>query len=170
MPHPTKGMVSVPEEALIIAGTLATVSVVAAIGLTATLIAYVRTARAELHGATRELLSLTKRLEGLTALRRERMVRHYDAMLATLSTRLPTSVASQVSPLVVEAEAKILRRLEELEPAMTDEGAKQKMSDLVKSMERLEHTIVSLTADTVQQVMHEGRRSLLEEEFGSEAQ
>ena len=114
----------------------------------------------------REIFGLVRRMEGLTSHRREQIIKHYDKMLDTLSCRLPTAVASQASQVIFDAESRILQRLAELEPELrNDEIGRRKMDDLIKSMENLEHTLVSITSDTVRKVMVEGRAKLLEGEF-----
>lgn len=116
--------------------------------------------REQLH---RELYGLVKKIEGLTSSKREAMLKHYDGMLESLSTRLPTAVAAHSSQLIFETESKILARLAELEPNMqSDQNSKDKMDELIKSMECLEKTLVTVTSDAVKNVMVEGRRSLFE--------
>jgi hypothetical protein len=93
------------------------------------------------------------------------MVKHYDKILEGLTARIPTTVAAQASNLILETESKILARLAELEPNLKDdEGSRKKMDELITTMEKLERTLVSSAADTVQKAMAEGRRSLFEEE------
>lgn len=111
----------------------------------------------------REIFGLVKKIEGLTSSKREAMLKHYDGLLEVLSTKLPTAVASQSSQLIFETESKILARLAELEPNLqSDQKSKEKMDELIKSMECLEKTLVNLTSDAVKNVMVEGRRSLFE--------
>ena len=113
----------------------------------------------------REMFGLLKKLEGLTATRREQMVRHYDRMLEGLMKRLPPTIAAQTGQVIFDTESKILTRLAELEPSLkADESSRKKMDELIKSMESLDHTLISCTADTVRAVMAESRRSLLEDE------
>lgn len=111
-----------------------------------------------------ELLALTMKLEGLTAHRREVMVKHYDRMLQTLTVRLPSSIAAHAGQAIFDTESRIISRLAELEPNLQSDGeAQQKMDELIQSMEGLERTLVALTSDAVTQVMNEGRRSLLDD-------
>jgi hypothetical protein len=113
----------------------------------------------------KEMYGLVRKLEGLTASRREQMLKHYDMMLEGLSTRLPPTIAAQTSQMIFDAESKILARLAELEPNLKDdEIARKKMDELIKTMESLERTIVVLAADAVKNVMVESRRSLLDED------
>ncbi len=116
--------------------------------------------RESLH---REIYGLVKKIEGLTTSKREAMLKHYDGLLEMMSTRLPLAVANQSSQMIFETESKILARLAELEPNLqTDEASKAKMDEIIKSMESLEKTLVTLTADSVKNVMIEGRRALFE--------
>ena len=113
----------------------------------------------------REMFGLVKKLEGITASRREQMLRHYDRMLEGLMKRLPPTIAAQTGQVIFETESKILTRLAELEPSLkTDEDTQKKMNELIKSMESLDRTLVACTADTVRSVMAESRRSLLDDE------
>lgn len=122
-----------------------------------------RIASRERNALNKEMFGLLKKLEGLTSTRREQTLRHYDKLLETLTHRLPPIVASHASDTISEMEAKILQRLAELEPNLEDSVSRQKMDGLIKTMEHLEQTLVALTADTVQQVLSEGRRSLLDD-------
>jgi hypothetical protein len=116
--------------------------------------------RQSLH---RELFGLVKKIEGLTASRREQMLKHYDGLLETLSTKLPTAVANHTGQMIFDTESKILARLAEIEPGLAkDEAGKEKLNDLIKSMEVLERSLVNLTSDAVRDVMIDGRRSLFE--------
>lgn len=120
----------------------------------------------ERAGTEREIFGLLRKLEGLTATKREQILRHYDSMLETLSVRLPPAVAAQTSKLIVDTESRILSRLAELEPNLkSDEESQKKMDDLIKQMEHLEETIVSTASDAVRTVMLDSRRSLFDDEL-----
>lgn len=124
-----------------------------------------RLAARERGQLNKEMFGLVKKIEGLTANRREQLLKHYDGLLENLAARLPPAVAAQTSQIVFETESKILTRLAELEPDLkTDEVSRRKMDELIKSMENLEKTVVALAADTVKNVMVEGRRSLFDED------
>lgn len=113
----------------------------------------------------REMFGLVKKLEGLTASRREQILKQYDQMLQVLSARIPPTIAQHTSNVIFEAESKILARLAELEPNLKgDEAGRRKMDELIASMESLEKTIVTLAADTVRQVMAESRRNLFDDD------
>ncbi|NDC39705.1 MAG: hypothetical protein EBZ48_16965 [Proteobacteria bacterium] len=113
----------------------------------------------------REVFGLLRKLEGITATKREQILRHYDSMLDTLSLRLPPAVAAQTSKLIVDTESRILTRLAELEPNLkSDEGSRKKMDELIKQMEHLEETIVLTASDAVRSVMLDSRRTLFDDE------
>lgn len=121
--------------------------------------------RQEIH---RQLFGLVCKIEGLTASRRESMLRHYDKLLDNLSNRLPPVIAAHAGQTIFETESKILARLAEIEPNLhTDAVTKQKMDELIVAMENLEHTIVSLTSETVRKVMTDARRDLFERDESS---
>lgn len=133
--------------------------------LTLCTISALRQAGKERNEIHKEMFGLIKKLEGLTASRRELMSKHFDKILDNLSLRLPPTIAAQASQTIFEAESKILARLAELEPNLKrDQVSQQKMDDLIKSMEKLEHTIVALTAESVRKVMLESRQSLFADE------
>ncbi|WKZ57596.1 MAG: hypothetical protein QY326_02725 [Bdellovibrionota bacterium] len=116
--------------------------------------------QAKLHT---EVFGLVRKLEGLTLSRREQVIKHYNRILETLSAQLPTTVAARAGQVIFDTESRMLEQLAELEPNLNaNESSKRKLDELILSMERLEQTLVSLTAETVQKVMVEGRRSLLE--------
>lgn len=122
--------------------------------------------RAQLN---KEMFGILKRIEGLTASRREQVLKHYDTMLQELSYKLPPTIAAQTSSVIFETESKILSRLAELEPNLkNDEVGKKRMDDLIRSMEKLEQNIVGLTADTVSRIMSDSRRNLLDDDISSQ--
>jgi len=112
----------------------------------------------------RELYGLVNKIEGLTANKRDQMLKHYDKILDDLSNRLPPTIASQAGQLIFETESKILSRLAELEPNLKDdELGQRKMDELIKNMENLESTIVNLTSQTVSNVMAQSRKELFDD-------
>lgn len=113
----------------------------------------------------KEMFGLVRRIEALTSSRREQMLKHYDRILANLSLRLPSTVAAHASQTIFEAESKILSRLAELEPNIkNDEVSRMKMDDLIRSLESLEQTIVTLTSEAVRKVMVDSRSDLFEDD------
>lgn len=149
---------------LIIAAATTLVIVLQLVLTSYTLIS-LRIASRERAHLNKEMFGLLRKLEGLTSSRREQMLKHYDKILAQLTSRLPMTIAAQTSNMIFETESKILARLAELEPAFSkDENSKRKMDDLIKSMENLEQTIVAVTADTVHKVMVDSRRTLLDDD------
>jgi hypothetical protein len=114
----------------------------------------------------KEMFGLLRKIEGLTASKREQMLKHYDSILETLALRLPPTVASEAGQMIFEMESRLLSRLAELEPALKDDEISQrKMDGIIKSMENLEATIISLTSDTVHKVLAEGRQDLFREDL-----
>jgi len=111
---------------------------------------------------TTEVFGLLKKIEVLTASRRERFIRHYDTILQALSNRLPPTIAAEVSQQIIETESKILRRVAELEPNLRDNlESRKKLEEIIHSMEGLERSIVTSASNTVKNVMLESRRTLL---------
>lgn len=146
--------------------------VAAAVLIAATLLLFVaiymafslRIASRERERLNREMFGLVRKIEGLTASRRELISRHYDRMLENLSIRLPSTIAAQTGQVIFETESKILQRLAELEPDLkNDANSKKKMHELVRSMENLQEIIIALTSDTVRRVMTESRHGIIEE-------
>jgi len=126
-----------------------------------------RSAERERAELSKEMFGLMKKIEGLTAKRREQMLLQFDKVLEVLSVRLPTAIAAKVSDLVFEIERQVLSRLAEIEPNLKEDADRRKMEELICSMEKLEETVVAITSDSVQQVMLESRRSLFEEDSTS---
>lgn len=114
---------------------------------------------------SREFYGLVRKMEGLTAERREQMLNHYDKILENLSNKLPVLVAGQAGQKIFDAESKILSRLAEIEPLVKgNEAAHSKMDELIRTMEGLETTIITVTSEAVKQVLTEGRRELLDDD------
>ena len=152
-----------PEVVILCAATLAGLLIGGSLLVNILTVVSLRTAAKERQLINRELFGLVKKIEGLTASRREQILKHYDGLLEVLSNKLPAAVATHTSQIIFDAEAKILTRLAELEPNLnSDEKGKQKLDELIRSMEGLEKTIVNLTSDAVRHVMVDGRRALFE--------
>lgn len=126
------------------------------------LLAY-RRANREQSRVERELFGLVKKLEGLTASRREHMLKHYDQMLEQLEARIPSAVAARAGELIFDTESRILNRLAELDPILkSDEEGKKKLNELIVTMESLEDTVVTTASDAVRKVIVENRQLLSE--------
>jgi hypothetical protein len=124
-----------------------------------------RSLKQEAAALNKETFGLLRRFEGLTASKREKILKEYDRMLEELSNRLPTTIAAQASQRIFETESRILNRLAELEPILKEDKLSQnRMDELIRSMEQLEETLVGSTAETVKKVFLETRSSLFNEE------
>lgn len=122
-----------------------------------------RTMKAERKQLKAEMQAFIRKVEQLTATKREQLIQEYNRLLDSLTKRLPTTIASEASTVIFETESKILSRLAELEPNLRrDDPSFQRMDDLIRSMEELERTIISSTAQTVERVLVESRDNLLE--------
>lgn len=125
----------------------------------------VRASEKDRAATSKELFGLMKKIEALTANRREQLLKEYDKILENLTHRLPPIIAAQASESIIETESRILTRLAELEPSLKKDSASfKKMDELIQSMEKLEQTIVTSTAETVERVLVESRTVLLEEQ------
>ncbi len=125
-----------------------------------------RSASKERQQMNKEMFGILRKIEGLTSHRREQMLKQYDKILDTLSTRLPPTLAAEAGKLIFEMESRILSRLAELEPNLKhDKDAKRKLNELICQMEQLEKTVVNLTSDTVHSVLAERRSELFREPF-----
>ncbi len=157
-------MITITDEILLALGAAALTLFVVQCALSFATFLALRGASRERAEANKELFGLVRRIEALTANRREQMLQHYDGLLQSLSLRLPALVASHASQQIFETESRILSRLAELEPNLkNDEPSRRKMDELIRTMEGLETTIIHLTTDAVEKIMVEGRRELLEE-------
>jgi uncharacterized protein YoxC len=157
-------VIEIPQNYLILAGITLAIALVFQILLALAMTAAAKSAARERSEFHREMFGLLKKLEGLTANKREQILKHYDTILENLSNRLPPTIAAQASKVILDTESRILSRLAELEPnLMEDESSRRKMDELIKSMENLEETIVGLTAQTVRSVLVDSRRNLLDD-------
>jgi len=157
-------VIEIPPNYLVIAGISLAVAMIFQILLAIALVHSAKSAARERSEFHLEMYGLLKKLEGLTANKREQMLKHYDTILETLTNRLPPTIAAQASKVIMDTESRILSRLAELEPnLMKDEASRKKMDELIKSMENLEETVVGLTAQTVHNVLVDSRRNLLDD-------
>lgn len=145
----------------VIFAALSILQVVVAIGVGIALLRFKRESRAVHH----EVFGMLKKIEGLTASRRDQILKEYDKMLETLGQRLPSTIAAQARSSIFETESKILSRLAELEPNLRrDDASFKKMDELISSMERLETTIITSASTAVEQILVESRTAIAEAE------
>ena len=157
-------MLDLTQDGNVVLTVLLAVAVVFQLLLTLYMAASLRIAERERARLNRDVFGLLKKIEGLTSSRREQMLRHYDKILEQLSVQLPPAIAEEAGQLIFDTESKILTRLAELEPDLkNDTQSQEKLDELIKSMESLEATIVSLTANTVQSIMARSRKDLFSE-------
>lgn len=153
--------------------TTAIIAFVVAIGLqfilTLVVLTSLRSASKERAHFNKEVYGLVRKIEGLTATKRELLIKQYDKLFDSLSVRLPSTIASHASQAILETESKILHRLTEIEPSLKNDAVRrQKLDELVKLMENMEQMIVVLTAETVRKVMAEGRSDFFMEQRDGE--
>lgn len=158
------------EQLLLFVGASSAFALLLQVFLALTVLLVVRANSRDRAALEREMFGMMKKLEGLTATKREQVLKHYDTMLETLSMRLPPAVAAQTSKAIIDTESRILNRLAELEPNLkSDEESRKKMDELIRNMEHLEETIVATASDAVRTVMLDSRRSLFDDEVGDPA-
>ena len=127
------------------------------------MLAVIKSTSRERAEMTKELYAQVKRIEALTSERREQMLKHYDHILEDLTNRVPVMVAGRASQQIFDTESKILQRLAELEPNLKgDETARQKIDAIIKSMEKLEDNVISITSEAVRQALLDGRSDLFD--------
>ena len=119
-----------------------------------------RASHKAMNDSVRELYGIMKKIEGLTATRREQLMLEFDRIVQTLSLRLPTVVSAHVGDAVFDAESKILKRLAEVDPSIKDEKNKEKMDELIKSLEGLQESLVTVTTETVRKALLDARKDL----------
>jgi len=161
-------MTEISNEFLFYFGAAAAAFVLLQFVLSVAMVLSLRAASQERSRTEKDIFGLLRKIEGLTASKREQVARHYDTMVGSLLKRLPATIGSEASTMILETESKILHRLAELEPSFaTNRQAREKMDDLIHTMEKLEQTLISVTAETVSRVMNESREDFLREENSS---
>lgn len=155
-------MIEVNENLLLLTTILTAGAAVLQISVSIFVLLWARSSSKEMTHLVREAYGSLRKVEGLTASKREQIAKQYDKIIDSLTTRLPITIASHASQTIYEAEKRILARLAELEPNLKDdEKGRQKMDDLIRTMENLEETIVALTAESVRKVLVETRADIL---------
>lgn len=119
-----------------------------------------RSSRKAMDGTLKELFGVMKKIEGLTSGRRAQILREFDKILDGLSARLPTVVAARANDSVFETESGILKRLAEIDPAIKNEENKDKLDELIRSMEQLQEAVVSSVSETVRKALDDARREI----------
>lgn len=155
-------MIEVNENLLLLTTVLTAFAALSQIAVSLFVILWARNSSKEMMTLVREAYGSLRKVEGLTASKREQIAKQYDRIIDNLTSRLPITIASHASHTIFEAERRILTRLAELEPNLkNDEKSKEKMEDLIRTMENLEETIVALTAESVRKVLVETRADIL---------
>ena len=109
----------------------------------------------------RETFGLLKKIEGLSAEKHERLEIALDNLLDDLMEKLPVTVAGRLGDELLQLENHVLRHLAEIDPDLASlEGENERVSKLLRSMERLEDAVVRAAADTVQRVLLEQKASI----------
>lgn len=118
--------------------------------------------RGQLH---QELFGIMKRIEGLSTGRRALITYQFDNMLDLLIKQLPTRIASEAGQRIFDTESQILKVISEIEPGVGENGVlRERMEQVVKSMENLEAVVVSVTCESVRQAIVDVRTTLLSPE------
>ena len=139
---------------------LSIISLILQLGLASYLLLSSRSSQKALTDSVRELYGIMKKIEGLTATRREQLLCEFDGIMQTLSLRLPTVIASQAGDNIFEAESKLMKRLAEIDPGIKDEKSKERMDEIIKSLESLQENVIAITAETVRKVLLDARKDL----------
>lgn len=127
-----------------------------------------RAEREERQRYYKELFGLLKKLEGLTAYRREVMLKHYDSILGGLEKELPQILGAELGESIVQTESALLSRLADLDPRLKhDPDARRKLDQLIVSMEGLEREVVKITTETVSRALSENRQHFMLEQGGA---
>ncbi|MCI5066340.1 hypothetical protein MRY87_11510 [bacterium] len=134
------------------------------LGTAITVLLSLRTAAKERTRLNRETFGLLKKVEGLLAQKQEKMKRDYDELLENMTGQVPITIARKVGKDIYETEKSVLMRLAEIEPQLEgDSLAVQKMEAIIKSMEKLETTVIDAASKAVEQTLREKRRTLFSE-------
>ena len=141
-------------------GGLCVVTMFFQLGLASYLFFSSRASHKALNDGVRELYGIMKKIEGLTATRREQLHGEFDRIVQTLGLRLPTVIASQAGDRIFEAESRLLKHLSEIDPGIKDEKNKEKIDDLIKSLESLQESVISITSETVRTALMDARKEL----------
>lgn len=137
--------------------------------LNLSMLMYIRASGRESSALNRETFGLVKKLEGLTATKREQMLLHIDKLLEDLEISLPNSISKEAGQRIYEVESRILSRLAELEQLLEkDPYSKQKIEDLIKSVEGMERSVITAAAQQAKKVVLDNRNSLFACEMGGE--
>ena len=124
-----------------------------------------RAAHKAIHESAKELYGIMKRIEGLTSGKREQILKEYDKIVLGLRLRLPTVIAAQASDSIFETESSILKNLAAIDPSIKDEKHKEKLDELIRTMEKLQETLTVLVSETVQKALEDARKEIASDEM-----
>jgi len=147
-----------PKTAALIA--LVTINLLVALGVLLAL----RSSARERREHRREIEVMVQKIEVLTAPTRERVIGRYDGMLASLVEKIPEKVMRETGRKIFDAESRIIARLAEIEPNLKrDPVGREKMNEIIESMESLESSVSTIAAETVDDALRAAREELLDE-------
>jgi len=147
-----------PKTAALIA--LVTINLLVALGVLLAL----RSSARERREYRREIEVMVQKIEVLTAPTRERVIGRYDGMLASLVEKIPEKVMRETGRKIFDAESRIIARLAEIEPNLKrDPVGREKMNEIIESMESLESSVSTIAAETVDDALRAAREELLDE-------
>lgn len=122
----------------------------------------VRSSVKEQRQLAKEIFGLYRRIEVLTADDREKLVIYLNRVIDDLAESIPELVSNKASRAIFETESQILKRLTEIEPLINDQQTKDKLHQLISSMEQLEGEVVAVTTKAVREAMTKTREELFE--------
>lgn len=123
-----------------------------------------RSAATERREHRQEIAAMVQKIELLTAPTRERVIGRYDGMLANLVEKIPEKVMRETGQKIFDAESRIIARLAEIEPNLKrDPVSREKMNEIIESMESLESSVSAIAAETVDDALRAAREELLDE-------
>jgi hypothetical protein len=89
---------------------------------------------------------------------RNQLASHYDNMLESLSSRLPSVISTRAGDAVFEIEKQVLAKLAAVHPNLDIDD--EEVDNLIRTMERLEDSVIAATGDVVRETILESRKGI----------
>jgi hypothetical protein len=124
----------------------------------------IRKTNRERKQLSKEVSQTLNKMEVMTMRDRNQLARHYDRMLESLSNRLPAVLSNKAGELIFDIEKQILAKLAKVQPGIDADD--EEIDNLIRSMERLEDTIIAATGDVVRNTLLESRKGIFTDTLG----
>jgi len=119
---------------------------------------HLKRTRIERYEVNQSIQQMLQRLEVLNLRDRGEFVHLYEGMVESLVNRLPVMVSTRAGDAIFEIEKRVLAQLALIDPRLTSSA--QTVDDLIRSMEKLEDTVITVVASSVRDALLDSKEGI----------